>query len=134
MLMHVLAVLAALVWSCVVGFVWYGPLFGKKWMKYTGIKENNKTAKANMKKYMLQNQIVALLSIIVLSVIIKFVWYKDVLDIVVFITMSWVVFSIPAVMAPNIWEQKAFWLGMINIFASLTGFLVSGIILFLFLG
>ena len=34
-----LAIILAAVASMVVGYVWYGPLFGKTWMKLTGKKE-----------------------------------------------------------------------------------------------
>lgn len=41
-----LAVLAAAVASMVIGFVWYGPLFGKQWMALSGMtKENIEEAK-----------------------------------------------------------------------------------------
>ena len=33
------AVLLAAVASMVLGFLWYGPLFGKMWMKFSGLKE-----------------------------------------------------------------------------------------------
>ncbi len=33
------ALIAAAVASMAVGFIWYGPLFGKAWMKLTGKKE-----------------------------------------------------------------------------------------------
>ena len=33
------ALVAAAVASMVVGFIWYGPLFGKMWMKLSGMKE-----------------------------------------------------------------------------------------------
>jgi len=58
---YIVPVLAALVAMCIVGFVWYGPLFGKAWSKYTGIKENDKEMKKNMWKYMLKNQLFALI-------------------------------------------------------------------------
>jgi hypothetical protein len=34
--LNILAVLASGVASLILGFVWYGPLFGKAWAKYTG--------------------------------------------------------------------------------------------------
>jgi hypothetical protein len=34
---HVLGVLLAIVASCVVGFLWHGPLFGRQWMVYNNI-------------------------------------------------------------------------------------------------
>ncbi|MDC0506200.1 DUF1761 domain-containing protein [Candidatus Gracilibacteria bacterium] len=134
LLIHALAILAALAGSCVVGFVWYGPLFGKRWMAYTGIKESNKKAKANMKKYMFQNMLFSFISILVLASVISFGNFTELFQVIFIIILSWIMFTVPAVMAPNIWEQKSFGLGMINIFASLCSFLVSGVILFLFLG
>jgi uncharacterized membrane protein YagU involved in acid resistance len=34
-----MAVVAAAVSAMVIGYVWYGPLFGKMWMKLMGVKE-----------------------------------------------------------------------------------------------
>jgi hypothetical protein len=34
-----LGIIAAAVASMVVGYIWYGPLFGKAWMKLMGIKD-----------------------------------------------------------------------------------------------
>lgn len=45
---HWLAILAAAVAGFVVGGVWYGPLFGKPWMKARGIDCENPGAGANM--------------------------------------------------------------------------------------
>lgn len=43
------AVLLAGVASMVIGFIWYGPLFGKMWMKLSGItKEKIEEGKKNM--------------------------------------------------------------------------------------
>jgi len=33
---NILAVIASGVWSLVLGFIWYGPLFGKPWAGFTG--------------------------------------------------------------------------------------------------
>src|SRR5258706_1426327 len=47
------AVLIAAIVSMPLGFLWYGPLFGKQWMKLSGITEakmkaGKKSGKANM--------------------------------------------------------------------------------------
>lgn len=44
---NILALLAAAASSLVVGFVWYGPLFGKAWMKESGMTEE-KAKQGNM--------------------------------------------------------------------------------------
>jgi hypothetical protein len=47
-----LVILACGVLSMVVGFVWYGPLFGKQWMHLIGVDPNDQAAKAQMQKGM----------------------------------------------------------------------------------
>lgn len=49
--MDAVAVAVAALSSFVVGGVWYGPLFGKAWMRASGIDEE-KAAQANMAKVM----------------------------------------------------------------------------------
>jgi hypothetical protein len=44
-----LAVLAATVAGMAVGFIWYGPLFGKLWMKESGLKAEDIKPKDAMK-------------------------------------------------------------------------------------
>lgn len=48
MQIHWLAILAAAVAGFVVGGIWYGPLFGKAWMKARGIDAEAAKAGANM--------------------------------------------------------------------------------------
>lgn len=36
---NILAILVAVIASFVVGFIWHGPLFGKKWMEYNNMKK-----------------------------------------------------------------------------------------------
>lgn len=44
------AVLACGVFSMILGFVWYGPLFGKTWIKITGANVLDKVAREKMQK------------------------------------------------------------------------------------
>ena len=45
-----LAVLAGAVFSMILGAIWYGPLFGKKWMEIIGVDPNDEVAKKKMQK------------------------------------------------------------------------------------
>lgn len=47
-----LAILLAVVVSMILGSLWYGPFFGKAWMKGMGWDPNNKEAMDKMKKSM----------------------------------------------------------------------------------
>lgn len=44
------AVLAGAVFSMILGAIWYGPLFGKKWMEIIGVDPNDEVAKKKMQK------------------------------------------------------------------------------------
>ena len=39
--MNLIAILGAGIASMVIGFLWYGPLFGKMWMELSGFKKEN---------------------------------------------------------------------------------------------
>lgn len=45
-----LAILAGAVLAMIVGSVWYGPLFGKKWMQIVGVDFKDEEAKKKMQK------------------------------------------------------------------------------------
>lgn len=44
------AVLAGAVLSMVVGAIWYGPIFGKKWMEIVGVNPEDQEARKKMQK------------------------------------------------------------------------------------
>jgi hypothetical protein len=45
-----LAILVAAIFSMVLGAIWYGPLFGKKWMEIIGADSKDKKAREKMQK------------------------------------------------------------------------------------
>lgn len=47
--LNYLAVLVAAVVAMIVGYVWYGPLFGKAWMKETGVSKAETERNMSMK-------------------------------------------------------------------------------------
>lgn len=52
--MNWLAVIVAAILQVVVGFIWYGPLFGKTWMSMMGIKPESISREGMGKTYALQ--------------------------------------------------------------------------------
>ena len=44
-----LAIIVSTVFSMVLGFIWYGPLFDTAWMKLVGLKKEDVDAKDSMK-------------------------------------------------------------------------------------
>ena len=68
------AVLAATVAAIVVGFLWYGPLFGKTWMRLMGM--GKKKMDKNMKKEMMKSYIILVITTLITSyVLAHFVKY-----------------------------------------------------------
>ena len=45
-----LAIVAGAVFSMILGFVWYGPIFGKKWMEIVGVDPKDLEARKQMQK------------------------------------------------------------------------------------
>lgn len=50
MVINYLAVVASAIIAMAIGYVWYGPLFGKLWMKVTGLSEMSEEAQKKMMK------------------------------------------------------------------------------------
>lgn len=70
MMVNYVAVIAGTVISMVVGFLWYGPLFGKQWMRMMGMKkEDIKPEEGN--KAMLMMVLPALITAYVMAVFVK---------------------------------------------------------------
>lgn len=52
-MVNYLAVLVAGVFNMVLGYVWYGPLFGKMWMKDSGMSKSSMNGKGAGPKYVM---------------------------------------------------------------------------------
>lgn len=68
---HFLAVAAATLASFVLGFLWYGPvLFGKAWMRMSGIKEEQISTKGAMVGYLI-SLITSFIGVMIMAVLIS---------------------------------------------------------------
>jgi uncharacterized protein YacL len=72
---NTIAVIGASITSMIIGFIWYGPMFGKAWMKEMRITQQNidKAKKQGMMKQYIGMFIGAIISAYVLANIIFFV-------------------------------------------------------------
>ena len=108
------AVVVAAIINMVLGMLWYGPFFGKAWMKMTGVSrdgmQNNPAAKSAMYRSMVIAFIIALVQNIVLAHLIVFsvaaagiggvqagVWIAF---------FVWLGFVLPAHSGVYLWESK----------------------------
>jgi hypothetical protein len=124
---NLLAVLAAAIVAMAIGAFWYSQnLFGKQWMKYSGISPDsiNESQKDGMKmRYGL-----AFLSLLITSYILAAV--IDISGMTPFSVafLGWLGFSIPVFLNSVLWDGKSWQLFLINAGQMLTALLAMAIV------
>lgn len=123
------AVLVAAVASMGIGYVWYGPLFGKKFTSAMGMKpmgEWNSEEIAKMKKGMTMKyvwQFVA--SVVMIYVLAWLMWSLNQVSVMGGLTAAfwvWIGFVVPLKFSDALWIQgkmSLFWLGIGNTLVTL---------------
>lgn len=111
-----LAILLCAIAAVALGFLWYGPLFGKAWMKTMGINldtldpEEKKKGMKSMPQSIILTFIGALLSAYVLAHVLAFAnAYFGTYDLagnVMGAFWSWLGFTAPALVAAVLWEKR----------------------------
>ncbi|MCC6563539.1 DUF1761 domain-containing protein [Candidatus Uhrbacteria bacterium] len=130
-----LAVLVAAIASIAIGFAWYGPLFGKPWMKIMGFSKDSMTKAQKdsmMKNYVLMT-IGALVTAYVLAHTTEFgMSYTRIYGIMGGLMSGfwvWLGFMAPIHMGDQLWGGKPWKLFAITAGYSLVSILVMGVIL-----
>lgn len=129
------AVLVAAASSIVLGFLWYGPFFGKPWMKLMGFTKESMDAanKKGMEKAYALMVIGSLLMAYVMAHAIVFgIAYTGITGASGGMTGAfyyWIGFAVPLLMDNQLWEGKPWKLFWINASYRLVSFLVMGAIL-----
>jgi hypothetical protein len=124
------AIVAAAVASMAIGFVWYGPLFGQKWMKLSGIgMKQIEAAKAGMPARYLAAFVTSLVSAFVLAYFVDFADATTVLAGAVVGFWAWLGFVATVSAGSVLWENKPFGLYVLNNAHNVINFAVMGAIL-----
>jgi hypothetical protein len=132
MTINLWAVLASAVASMIVGSIWYGPLFGKLFMKEKGMDQWSKEKQAEMKKNMglsyLAQFIASLVMFYVLAGVVVGFGKTSLLGGMLTGFILWIGFVVPLALGEAIWGGKKtlFLLSIGNMFVTL---LVAGGIL-----
>ena len=127
-----LAVLASAIASMVVGSIWYGPLFGKKFMREMGMDSWTPEKQAAMKKKMVPSYIgqfiASLVMFYVLAGLVETFGHTTLGGGMLTAFIMWIAFVVPIKLGDAIWGGKAllFWLSIGNLLVTL---LVAGAIL-----
>lgn len=126
------AVLGAAVASFVIGFLWYGPLFGKQWMKLAGITPASmKKMKVTPVRAMSIGFIAVLVTAYVLSNFVHVLGIMTLAAAVQFAFWTWLGLVAPVQLGSYLWEGKPFKLFVLNTAHNLVALIImSGILAF----
>ena len=135
---HCWAILAAMTANIAIGFLWYGPLFGKAWMGEVGMAADHKPAPGVMKRAMILMVVGAFLTAFVLAHSVE-VWRPSTWKVgpdaanatygFYSAFFTWVGFYVPVLLSSVAWESKSWKLFGINAGYYFTALLAAGMIL-----
>jgi hypothetical protein len=123
-----LAVIVAAIVGFVVGWLWWGPLFGKKWMALSGVKPTK-----DMKKGMGSKMIIALLANLIMAYVLAALLFSSgTSGIMAAATLGfwvWLGFVATVMVGGVLWENKPwglFWLNSIGWLVSIV--IIAGVL------
>jgi len=124
------AVVAAIV-AFVIGGLWYGPLFGKTWMKLSGVTmKKTKEGKKKASKSMVIGFILTAVTAFALSCILAHTQAGTMAEALQVAFVLWLGFMMPVEAGSVIWEGKPFKLLALNALHSLVTVFVMAAIIF----
>jgi hypothetical protein len=130
MMINYWAVLGAAVASFVIGMLWYGPLFGKQWMKLSGITTASmKKMKMTPARAMTLGFAATLITAYVLSNFVNVLGIMTWASAAQFAFWAWLGLVAPVQLGAYLWEGKPFKLFVLNTAHNLVVLIVmSGIV------
>ena len=130
-----LAILAAGVSNMILGYLWYGPLFGKQWIVWSGMNQQGLDAaktKGVAKSYVLMFLGALVMAYVLAHVIVFGGTYTQTTGISAGISSavwSWLGFIAPVTLGTVLWDNKPWKLWVLNNGYNLVGLILMGIIL-----
>jgi ABC-type phosphate/phosphonate transport system permease subunit len=127
--MNFLAVLVAIVFQFVLGFLWYGPLFGEPWMEMVGLDAATVEANPPGAGIWISNVISAALAMLVLA------WLFVKLDVRTLLKGVWIgfmlgfAFMLMPVMISGMYADHPYWLAWITGGNTVVGLMIGGAVL-----
>jgi len=124
------AVLITAIVSMIVGALWYGPLFGKAWMRFVGFnKDSVKKMKMTATKSMTLGFIGSLIMAYVLTVFVGLSGANTLVEGAMVGFWVWLGFAMPLNASVFLWEGKSIKLFFLNTFQYLITFKLMAAIL-----
>ncbi len=130
-IINYVAVIVAAIVSMGIGFLWYGPLFGKAWIKLSGM--SMKDMEKKKKKGMTKTYVIAFIGTLVMAyVLAHFVDYVGATTLSAGAELGswlWIGFFAPTLLGIVLWEGKSWKLYLLNVGHYLVTLVVMGAIL-----
>ncbi|HLD40497.1 MAG TPA: DUF1761 domain-containing protein [Candidatus Nanoarchaeia archaeon] len=132
-MVNYIAIMVAAVAAHVLGFLWYGPLFGKKWasmMKFTEKNKEKAKGKGMAKLYVL-SFIGSLVTAFVLSLFIgpAFDVVSGMINGAIVAALIWIGFMATKALGGVLWEEKSWKLYFLNVSYDLVSLVAMGVII-----
>jgi hypothetical protein len=110
-----------------VGFVWYGPLFGKAWMELNGFTRESFEG-VNMTLTMVKGVINSAVMAAFIGYVLAEVVAVTLVDHLIWAVLLWLGFSATTQALSHVWERQPLKLTLIHWSNNLVGFLLAGLI------
>ncbi len=127
------AVLASAVAAMVIGSIWWGPLFGKFWIKENGLDKLSPSEQEKMKKGMgllyVQQLILSLIQGVVLAHLLNVLGKAGAAEGIKFGIVFWLGFMFPIHYGAKLWGNKSFKFVLLTTLSSLITLMVAGAII-----
>lgn len=127
------AVLAAAAANMVIGFLWYGPVFGKEWMRLSGISNASKKEQAQMKEKGKKSMGIAVVTSLIMAYVLAhfavYVQAANAMDGIVLAFWLWIGFFATTQLGIVLWENKPLKLYILNTLNSLVSLAVMAAII-----
>ncbi len=94
----------------IVGFLWYGPIWGKLWSRETGISPDA-VSKSQMKKKTLQHLILLIVKVVGFAALIPYISGS----LFVVFGLIWVGTTLPGILMSVIWERLPYKVALIGL-------------------
>lgn len=104
-----LAVFGCAVLAMIVGYIWYGPIFGKQWAALIGADTNDETAAKEMQKSMTKLYVIQFLLVAFQVWVLSF-YIKGAIDVMSGLSNAlwiWAGFVIPTLAASIMWNGES---------------------------
>lgn len=127
--LNIWSILLSAISAMILGGLWYGPLFGKSWMKMMGFTEKNMKS---MPLTPMQSMILGFIAALVISTAIGSLinWASDrtIISSIKVALFVWFGFLVPVIIDSFLWEGKQFKLFLFNASYRLTSLIIMAII------